>query len=109
MPAPRRASNNGKNGSSKGPVKPFKYRSITDIEKKRVLEIRRNGLEADHYGIEMQIEVLQDQPLGPNDTQEERDLFISKLRENQAILESMIRSYGERIADIDAALVAEKE
>jgi len=105
---PRKAASNGKSASPV--VQEFKYRSIGDIEKKRMLEMRRGNMEAEHYGIQMQIEVLQEQPLGehPN-AAEERDGFIIQLREQQANFEGMIRSYSERIADIDAALVAGEE
>jgi hypothetical protein len=114
MAAPRKTTTKSSNGSksdgASGPVQPFKYRSISEIQKKKVMEMRRENLEADHFGISVQLEVLKEQPLPdePN-AEEQREAFVKQQEEQLAVLEGMIRSYTDRINDANEVLVAEAE
>jgi hypothetical protein len=112
MAAPRKTTTKSSNGSksdgASGPVQPFKYRSISEIQKKKVMEMRRENLEAEHFSISVQLDVLQEQPLPdePN-AEEQREEFIKQQHSQLAILESMIDSYSDRINDANEALLAE--
>jgi hypothetical protein len=109
MPSQSKARNGRRTSAIEAPPK-FKYRSIGEIEKRKVHEIARGNLEGEHYRIQAEIDVLSEQPLGsePN-AAEQREDYFKRLREQQDILEGMIRTHNEKIADIDAETVAAAE
>jgi hypothetical protein len=98
------------NGGGSNVTKPFKYRSINSIAKKRILEQNRAGLEEQHYATAFRVEALEALvPLEDESAQAQRDGDIAQMKEQLVIWEGIIDKYNDELLTLNEAIEAEND
>ena len=83
-------------------VKEFKYRSIKQIHRKRIIEDKRLQLEGEHYQHSLEIEVLSMLNDGEEDPQltEQRGNEIEQRENRMAEIERQLDIYNDKMLDM---------
>lgn len=80
-------------------VKEFKYRSIDDIVKRKIIEDQRANLEAEHYALTLRIDALEGLS---DDVKSGREQEMTAMKDQRAIVESLVDEYNDKLLDLDA-------